>query len=345
MSTAPLSLEDLAAQLARLEPLVKSMSETVDKHNALLDAAEGSPLLSRKTGDHLYSPAVMRRQLASGGVAPLPLDGLQGAAAHTQAANIPILRELPQLGDPAYKSGDAVVVNDTFYHRTPNAWNAMTSPASAAPVIAQLAAAAAQQTIMGGGGSSGGGGGGIVAPGVVFDTSATLAGLPAGLAASDAGRQYYNTYFGRMWIWTGTVWKYADAGMGAGGQCSTSSSAVPPEGGLWQICDGSVVACALDNATIGNKTATHAEASGGNNPMIEGGTGSTGAAQAAAAATFVGGSTTGADSDAGVTFLAAGVGSTAALKPHTHPIPALNVPSEANGGLSLRVSMAWWMRQ
>jgi hypothetical protein len=199
----------------------------------------------------------------------------------------------------------------------------------------------------GAGGQVGGSGSGSVGAGnppplITFDASTTLAGRPP---APVAGTLYYNSYFGRMWIWTGTAWKYADGGVGAGGQVSTSSSAVPPEGGLWQICDGSVVACALDNCTIGNKTATHAEAVAGNNPMIEGGAGSVAAAQAAAAGSFVGGSVTGNDSDAGVTFLATGIGSTAALKPHTHPIPALNVPSEANGGLPLRISMAWWLRR
>ena len=100
---------------------------------------------------------------------------------------------------------------------------------------------------------------------VIYDTSSTLAGLPTGLGTEDTGQLYYNSYFKRYWFWDGAAWNYNDSGIGAGGQCSTSGPA--PSGGLWQACDGSTVACALDDATIGNKTASPAQATGGNNPI------------------------------------------------------------------------------
>ena len=186
---------------------------------------------------------------------------------------------------------------------------------------------------------------------------AALAGLPTGLGTADAGRQYYNTYFGRMWVWTGTVWHYADGGPGAGAQGATSSSA--PSGGLWQACDGSSVACALDNATIGTLTASDTRASGGDNPLIQGGTGGGQVAKAAptwdaAAKTETENAHTHTVSQTGITTVAGATqvdtGSpTGAGSAHYHTLTGANAkikaPSEADGGLGLRVSMAWWMRR
>ena len=185
------------------------------------------------------------------------------------------------------------------------------------------------------------GGGVVPAPTnrTVFDSSATLANLPVGLGAADAGTIYRNTFFQRNWIWDGSAWHYNDGGVGAGGQVSTSGSA--PSGGLWTACDGVAVTCALDNATTASLTPSNTAAVGADNPMIEGGAGA--AQQAATAPT--GTASTGNDSGAG-TVVQSGTGATVATHTHTHTASvAINAPSEANGGLPLRVSMKFWMRR
>jgi len=179
----------------------------------------------------------------------------------------------------------------------------------------------------------------------VYDTSSTLAHLPTGLSVADTGQRYYNSYFKRWWFWDGANWHYLDSGFGAGAQCSTSSSAVAPEGGLWQACDGSVVSCALDNATIANRTASPAQATGGNNPIIQGGAGDT-TQHAATAPTFTGSSITSGVDSGGGTVVLSGVGTTVASHTHTHDtnVGVINAPTDAVG-TGLRISMAWWMRR
>ena len=177
------------------------------------------------------------------------------------------------------------------------------------------------------------------------DAAGTLVLKPSGLGKADKGFRYRSQYYGRSWLWNGTAWHYAAGGPGAGAQVSTSGPA--PQGGLWGACDGSSHQCALDNCTVGSLTSSNAAASGGNNPMIMGGGG--GGQQAATAPTYAGSSTVASDADsgAGIAFLAAGTGSTAAASPHTHDVtvPNINAPSETNGGLPLRVSLCWWMRR
>lgn len=194
---------------------------------------------------------------------------------------------------------------------------------------------------------------------VIYDTSSTLAGLPTGLGTEDTGQLYYNSYFKRYWFWDGAAWNYNDSGIGAGGQCSTSGPA--PSGGLWQACDGSTVSCALDNATIGNKTASPAQATGGNNPSIQGGAGDT-TQHAAVAPTWNAtartettslsissgeGSVT-VQSGSGATPGDGSVSSSASPNPHSHALTntnaKINPPTDA-AGLGLRISMAWWMRR
>jgi hypothetical protein len=340
-----MTLDDIIGRLAQLEPLVQKMSASVDEHAKLLTASEGSPLLSRKTGDQLYSPAVMRRQLGAGGEAPLPLAELQGTATSSQRANLPILTAVPQVGDPKYILGDSVVVNKLIYQRHASSWEPLTQIPAPAPTPTVITGGGG--TIMapagsGGSGSGGSGGGSTpVAPITVVDASAVLAGKPA---APPAGTLYRNTFFQRVWYYDGAAWHYNDGGVGAGAQVSTSGPA--PSGGLWQACDGSTVSCALDNCTTANLTASNTAAVGGNNPMIEGGAG--GAQQATTVPTYTGGAsvTSGTDSGAG-TVVQAGAGTTVATHTHTHgvTVPAINAPSEANGGLPLRVSCAWWMRR
>lgn len=162
--------------------------------------------------------------------------------------------------------------------------------------------------------------------GEMVSTSSTLADAPVDLTAHDEGFLFRSKYFFRRWAWdaVGLAWHYADAGVPAGGQIATSGAS--PQGGLWQACDGSVVACGLDNATAGNLTATHTEAVSGNNPAIEGGAGSTAYAQIA-------------NVISPFEEYTVGPGAT------TNVVVSLFPPSEGSGGLPLRVSMAWWMRR
>ncbi len=192
----------------------------------------------------------------------------------------------------------------------------------------------------------------VYAAGAMPSTSATLADLPGDLGANDAGFEFRSSYFFRKWTWNGAAWHYSDGGAGAGSQVSTSSSATPPSGGLWQACDGSTVACALDNATLGNLTASDTRVVAGDNPMIQGGVGGAPANPAKPTLSADATVTVGTDTDAGTDVAPAGA-TLVALHGHLHLAAlkqadfttAITTPTEANGGLPLRVSMAWWMRR
>lgn len=193
----------------------------------------------------------------------------------------------------------------------------------------------------------------VYSAGVMQSSSSTLADLPVDLGANDSGFEFRSSVFYRKWTWDGAAWHYSDGGVGAGSQVSTSGPA--PSGGLWQVCDGSTVACALDNATVGNLTASDTRASGGDNPMLQGGAGSGGAAPTAASKPTLSADATitvAADTDAGVNIATAGA-TLVALNPHIHTAllkqadftAAITTPTEAHGGLPLRVSMACYMRR
>lgn len=93
----------------------------------------------------------------------------------------------------------------------------------------------------------------LYATGQMNDTSTTLAALPGDLAQFDQGFLFRSEQFDRVWRWTGTVWHYNDGSLGAGAVVATNGP--QPSGGYWQTCDGSSVACALDDATISNISA------------------------------------------------------------------------------------------
>lgn len=155
--------------------------------------------------------------------------------------------------------------------------------------------------------------------GTTASTSNTLSDVPSDLGANDGGYQVNNTFFRRTWIWdsVGNQFHYAD-GVGAGSQVSTSGPA--PAGGLWQACDGSSVTTAEDGASLGSRQTSDTRAVGSDNPFVQGGVG--GIQQIAVAVTPV--------------TVQSGTGVNAA---------ADLAPNAANGGLPLRVSMAFWMRR
>jgi len=189
---------------------------------------------------------------------------------------------------------------------------------------------------------------------VIYDTSSTLAGLPTGLGIEDTGQQYYNSYFKRFWFWDGTGWNYLDAGVPAGGQISTSG--FTPTGGLWVACDGNSYNCADNDAVIRSHTASPAQASGGNNPIIQGGAGDTTQHGATAPmlnlSVAIGIGSLSVNSATGTGTALTGTGAIAGGS-HSHGLsgspsvtqqPTINAPTDAIG-TGLRISMAWWMRR
>jgi hypothetical protein len=190
--------------------------------------------------------------------------------------------------------------------------------------------------------------------GTMMSTSATLADVPGDLGANDAGFQFYNKHFLRLWIWNATdlQFHYAD-GLGAGSQVCTSGAA--PSGGLWHACDGSIVSTGEDNATIGARTASPLGSGAQGDPFITGGAG--GPYTNATAPTWDPAAVT----DSAVTgiaytsttFQVFGAGTNAIEPPltdpgHDHALSnanaKLNPPTVANGGLPPTVSTKWWMR-
>jgi hypothetical protein len=74
----------------------------------------------------------------------------------------------------------------------------------------------------------------------------------AGLGLSDVGLEYESTDFRHRHKFNGAVWQFT-AGDGSG-QIEFAADGFAPRGGFWQICDGSTVTIANDNASIGTVT-------------------------------------------------------------------------------------------
>ncbi len=346
------TLELLMARIDQLSATVEGTTGLIDRHERLLQAAEGSPLISRKLADQLYSPQVMQRELGAGGTSPLALSGLPGEAGQVQPALVPDLPKLPEPGDSSVRQGTVFTVGPTLYQRVGNTNRALTGGGGVAPVPTHaLGSSNAPAT--------------STTPGVITieDSSSSLAGKPA---APTPGMFYHNSFFDRLWIYDGANWHGYNWSIGAGAQVSTSGPA--PSGGLWQACDGSTVVCALENCTTGNLTATPAQATGGNNPTLQGGAGDT-SQHAAVAPTWDAAAKTDTQSlsisvSTGLSVTTGtaltGVGTTvvtavsdspsgsASPNPHSHTLSnanaKINPPTDA-AGLGLRVSMALWMRR
>lgn len=133
--------EELGRQksvIAQHDSTLGLVDQELHRHAVILEPARSVPILTRPTAEQLYSPKVMQVQLASGGIAPLPISGLKGNAAESQAAAIPQVPQLPQLGDPAYPSGSGIAVhaNGVNYRRGSLGWEPF-SPIS--PVVSTQA--------------------------------------------------------------------------------------------------------------------------------------------------------------------------------------------------------------
>lgn len=198
--------------------------------------------------------------------------------------------------------------------------------------------------------------------GLILDASSTLAGLPSWLTSTDVNAAYRNSHFGRKWEWDGSAWNYADGGVPAGSQISTSGAT--PQGGLWVACDGGSYTGALNDATLGTVTANDTRVDiHGNNPAIMGGAG--GPQQVATPATWDASAKTDDENAhthsvtiaatgtatlpvAGTDFAQAQTVTSGPGSAHHHVLSdanaLLNAPSDTDGGMPLRVSMKWWLR-
>ncbi len=177
-----------------------------------------------------------------------------------------------------------------------------------------------------------------ITPPVIRDV---LANIPAGFNAGDDGRTFEATDYRHTWRWDGPAlrWRFA-AGDGSGQVVIAKPDGTAPDGGLWALCDGSVVGISRDDGTITNFTTQNL--TGG--VFIKGDV--IAAQQVATAPTWQAGAATDADGGSGQA-VQSGSGVTVAAHPHAHTLTAakLNPPSEANGGLPLRVGVAFWIRR
>lgn len=179
--------------------------------------------------------------------------------------------------------------------------------------------------------------------------------IPGDLGANDAGFLFGNSTYEHTHYWTGAAWQFAPGD--AGSRYIVSSSAVPL-GGAWALCNGGAVAVSNADGTTTNVTTPNLTG----DVFLKGGT--PGAQQAATTPTWAGGAKT----DSGTTGISVAAHSQASTfatggaatadttaghsvtdPGHQHGLSnanaTLNAPSEANGGLPLRIALSWYMRQ
>jgi hypothetical protein len=82
--------------------------------------------------------------------------------------------------------------------------------------------------------------------------STNYAGKPAGLGAGDTGLLWYVTDYEHTLIWGGAAWTFIDTDPGS--RWFIATAGVAPEGGVFQLCDGSTVACLQTDGTTTNVT-------------------------------------------------------------------------------------------
>ena len=70
---------------------------------------------------------------------------------------------------------------------------------------------------------------------------------PGDLGATDFGFIFNSTDFLHFYEWDGTAWHFAS---GDGSKQIVGGDGAPPDGGLWQLCDGSTVDIAQDDGTV-----------------------------------------------------------------------------------------------
>jgi hypothetical protein len=176
----------------------------------------------------------------------------------------------------------------------------------------------------------------LYAAGVYY---AALASIPKDLGAADANFRFGATDYMHEWVWSGSAWGFAP---GHGSKYFQASDGAPPLGGLWAPCDGTTVKMSQNDGT----TADYVTPDLSGDIFILGGA-YTRTRKAAAAPTWDPAAATDPDAGAGQ-VVQSGAGVTVAAHPHGHALSnanaKINPPSEANGGLPLRMDLEWYVR-
>lgn len=303
------------------------------------------PLIDRPTGDTLYGPAAQRKALQVSGTNPLNITGLIGTLAQPQLANANnqtsaptnaqpgtivtinnVISQVTGIGTAGPLSALAVFLFDTYANWTLTNYNPANYPPGTIFIITDWNVAYRIQVVSG-------------SNAWVYWTgfrSSTQSGISAitgfnggALGTDDSGLLLDVTDYAHMLQWSGSAWGW---GPGEGGSGYLQDFAVAPTGSGWHACDGSSgVEYLKSDGTTGTLTlpntastaayrkngATYASSiTSAAAPAISGHT-----EQAEAnisGSTAAGAANIGNDTDAGITFLATGVGSTAAINPHIH---------------------------
>lgn len=187
---------------------------------------------------------------------------------------------------------------------------------------------------------------------------ASYASRPADLTSSDVGFRFNDTTYMHTWLWSGASWGYAPGDPGS--QFIVMSPSAPP-GGVWYPCDGTAHTCTT--ATGGTTSITPPNYNGTIAAIFGGGTDAT--VKAGAVPTWQAGAKTDDESThthatdltplftlvtpSGSTHVvSSGSYASGAGQAHHHGLSnanaLLNIPSEANGGLSAHFKVLFWLR-
>jgi hypothetical protein len=197
---------------------------------------------------------------------------------------------------------------------------------------------------------------------------------PTDLGADDVGFLFDSTDYLHTYRWSGSAWAFAPNDPGSAYIVAAGGSA--PLGGLWGACDGTTYNIASSTGTV--TTAVSPDLSGG--IFVMGGT-YTGSRVVAARAKWEATAKTadesththdvdpaGVDSAQSLSSVAVAAGTDHNVTPSTHThnvdvanttstagaahshalndtVSQLKVPNEANGGLPIRIALAWYIRR
>lgn len=205
--------------------------------------------------------------------------------------------------------------------------------------------------------------------------ASTQANLPTDLITTDAGALWAVTDYMHLLQWSGTAWGWSESDAGSRYVVMGTPTGAPNQG-LWGACDGTAYAVLNGDGTTSSITTPNLTGE----VYIKGST-AFAAQQAAARATWeatavtnnesahthsVDPPSTASGNNSASVEVFAGLGTTVAADPHTHTTDIasftsgagsahnhvlsdasaqLKVFSEANGGVPLRISTAWYMRR
>jgi hypothetical protein len=147
-----------------------------------------------------------------------------------------------------------------------------------------------------------------------------LADIPD-LSGEEVGPLFWATDYKHLYRWSGTAWEFAPGDSGSAFVVVGQPDGAAPNGGLWAVCDGNAVDVAQSDGTVDNITTQNLQGD-----VFITGAAATASQQAAAAPT---GSATKFTVDAG----------------GTNALTAVNAPSEADGGLPLRIAVVFYIRR